>query len=122
MIFYKKGNRKKLSLWPDLVCDNVNQHSGTLLTHLPCFQTDSLSWKYEHDANGNVIKIDFGIGVTVNHFNGSGERIEKIGANHQINYDANGRLASRHDLEFQYDGFGKLTKVGVSITKSKASD
>ncbi len=31
-------------------------------------QTGSLSWVYQHDENGNVVNINFGIGNTTNHY------------------------------------------------------
>ena len=80
-------------------------------------QTGGLNWTYAHDANGNVVKINFGLGVTENSVNNTGERIERIGAFHSIVYDSDGRLVARHDLTFAYDGFGKLAKVILSCTQ-----
>ena len=77
-------------------------------------QTGGLNWTYAHDANGNVVRINFGLGVTENSVNNTGERIERIGAFHSIVYDSDGRLVARHDLTFSYDGFGKLAKVILS--------
>ena len=31
-------------------------------------ETGSLSWKYRHDENSNVINVDFGIGNTTNDY------------------------------------------------------
>ena len=80
-------------------------------------QTGGLNWTYAHDANGNVVRINFGLGVTENSVNNTGERIERIGAFHSIVYDSDGRLVARHDLTFSYDGFGKLGKVILSCTQ-----
>ena len=47
--------------------DTVNSYTsdGHLLSQK---QTGSLSWVYQHDENGNVVNINFGIGNTTNHY------------------------------------------------------
>lgn len=71
-----------------------------------------LRWTYGHDADGNVVSFDFGLGNTsLEH--GPGGRVVSLGSFNNLTYDVNGRCKSRQNLTFDYDPFGRLQRIST---------
>lgn len=72
-------------------------------------ENSQLTWKYEYNANANIVKIlhyDAARTIVVN----AGDRVESSGQESYI-YDQDGFLVLRNHENFEYDSLGLLTRA-----------
>ncbi len=87
--------------------------------HLLSLRDERASWTFHHDANGNVVSVDYGLGSVTMAYE-HGERVSAYGVGggggggqSQVVSYANdtGNMIRRHDYEFVYNDLNQLVQI-----------